>query len=260
MSGPPIPARILDDLSDWQHRLVANFESQTATYRFERGDDVRFLKVARADWFPSPESEAARMIWARAHLPVPAVLDHGSADGVAWLLTSALPGRDATDPVWLADPVRTARLLARGWREFHAAPVGECPFDFRLDAALDLAERRLLEERIVPERDFHEEFAHLSAKEAVRRLQRTRPATETLVVCHGDYCLPNVLIEDGVVSGYVDLGELGVADRWWDLAVATWSLGWNLGPGHEQRFLAEYGADLDPDRLVFYRLMYDVVS
>lgn len=80
------------------------------------------------------------------------------------------------------------------------------------------------------------------------------------MVCHGDYCLPNVLIDAGEASGFVDLGELGVADRWWDLAVATWSITWNLGPGHETLFLSEYGAELDRDRLEFDRLLYDVVS
>jgi kanamycin kinase len=61
------------------------------------------------------------------------------------------------------------------------------------------------------------------------------------------------------VTGYVDLGELGVADRWWDLAVATWSLTWNLGPSFEELFLAQYGADADAQRTEFYRLMYDLV-
>jgi kanamycin kinase len=94
----------------------------------------------------------------------------------------------------------------------------------------------------------------------VQLLGRARPASESLVVCHGDYCLPNVLLEGGDVAGFVDLGELGVADRWWDLAVATWSLAWNLGGGHEALFLAEYGAEPDPARMAFYRLLYDVVS
>ena len=62
----------------------------------------------------------------------------------------------------------------------------------------------------------------------------------------------------GQVTGYVDLGELGVADRWWDLAAATWSLNWNLGPGFEDVFLAEYGAELDAERTAFYRLLYDL--
>ena len=113
---------------------------------------------------------------------------------------------------------------------------------------------------IQPERDFHPEFAHFSAEEAVDHLEHTRPNVETLAVCHGDYCLPNVLIENGVAAGFVDLGELGVADRWWDLAVATWSVTWNLGPGLEELFLSEYGVERDDQRLEFYRLMYDVVS
>jgi hypothetical protein len=58
----------------------------------------------------------------------------------------------------------------------------------------------------------------------------------------------------------VDLGELGVADRWWDLAVATWSITWNFGPGYEDLFLASYGAVRDDARTRFYRLLYDLVS
>ena len=47
------------------------------------------------------------------------------------------------------------------------------------------------------------------------------PTTE-LVVCHGDACAPNTLIDDdGQCCGHVDLGDLGVADRWADLAVAS---------------------------------------
>jgi aminoglycoside phosphotransferase len=61
------------------------------------------------------------------------------------------------------------------------------------------------------------------------------PDIDKLVVCHGDACAPNTLLTvDGTCSGHVDLGVLGVADRWADLAVATWSAEWNYGPGWER--------------------------
>lgn len=68
------------------------------------------------------------------------------------------------------------------------------------------------------------------------------------------------MIDAGQVSGYLDLGELGLAYRWWDLAVATWSLTWNLGPGWEDLFLETYGIDADPERSRYFRLLYDLAS
>jgi hypothetical protein len=90
-------------------------------------------------------------------------------------------------------------------------------------------------------RDFHAEHAHLSPAYADGELARTRPNAEYLVLCHGDYCPPKILVDQVRVVGCVDLGELSVADRWWDLAVASWSIGWNFGPGLEEAFFAAYG-------------------
>jgi len=200
------------------------------------------------------------MKWARNHLPVPVVVDQGRDESVEWMVTTGLGGRDATDPVLQVDPSRLVRVLARGLRRFHEVPVANCPFDFSIAAALRVARDRLERGIVDPVEGFHSEHSSLTAAEAVAALERSRPANEDLVVCHGDYCPPNVLITGNRVTGYVDLGELGVADRWWDLAVATWSVTWNLGPGYEDLFLSEYGAELDRGRLAFYRLLYDVVS
>lgn len=110
------------------------------------------------------------------------------------------------------------------------------------------------------QRDFHPEHGALTVETAFAQLLHLRPEQEDLVVCHGDYCLPNALISDGHVCGYVDLGELGVADRWWDLAIATWSVTWNLGPGWEDLFLETYGVERDHRKSNFFRLLYDMVS
>jgi kanamycin kinase len=49
-----------------------------------------------------------------------------------------------------------------------------------------------------------------------------------------------------------------VGDRWSDLAVATWSLSWNFGPGWEDTLLEAYGVDPDPVRTAYYRLLWDL--
>ena len=75
------------------------------------------------------------------------------------------------------------------------------------------------------------------------------PPVDRLVVCHGDACCPNTLLGPAWACwlAHVDLGGLGTADRWADLAVATWSTAWNYGPGWEPVLLDAYGVEPDPE-------------
>jgi aminoglycoside phosphotransferase len=61
------------------------------------------------------------------------------------------------------------------------------------------------------------------------------------VLIHGDYCLPNVLVQDGRLSGLIDVGGAGLGDPQDDLAAGVWSLHYNYGPGHAREFLDAYG-------------------
>jgi kanamycin kinase len=256
----PVPPGLARKFDDRHWVLVWQYHDHSLVYRLSKADaDDIFLKLVPAGHYPNPSAEAARMRWARPFLPVPQVVGSGTEGRTDWLATLAIEGSDGTAPHHLSSPDKLVRALAAGLRQFHeSAPVVGCPFDFRLDAALRHIGARLAAGLIDPARDLHPEFQHLSAQEAARCLETSRPRSEDLVVCHGDYCPPNILIEDWTVTGFVDLGELGVADRWWDLAAATWSVSWNLGPGYEELFLFEYGAVADPERLEYYRLMYDL--
>ena len=256
-----VPTQLREAYCDWKWVVAYSYGPEVVTYRLShpRGD-VRYAKVAYATGWPSIAQEADRMRWARHHLPVPNVVESESTDSVDWLITDAIPGVDATDPSLIEQPARVVDLLARGLRRFHDTPVGACPFDFRLDAALQHVKRRAADGAIDAASDFHREHQHLSVGEAVARLEHDRPDTEDLVVCHGDYCFPNIIVNDNRAAGFVDLGELGVADRWWDLAVATWSTLWNVGPGYEEAFLEAYGIPSDLPRIAYYRLLYDLVS
>jgi kanamycin kinase len=58
-----------------------------------------------------------------------------------------------------------------------------------------------------------------------------------------------------IVTSALPLGE---ADRWADLAVATWSVGWSYGTRWEQRLLDACGVEAEQHRTRYYRLLYDL--
>lgn len=194
----------------------------------------RHLKWSPVDLSP----EIVRLRWAAALTPVPTVLDHGADDDGFWLVTATLPGRSAIE----CDPLVGATALGEGLRALHE--LTRCPFTW--DTADRLAGAR-------PPRDLPADLGVTDVE--AERILADPPAPDP-VVCHGDACAPNTLVHGGRWSAHVDLGDLGVGDRWADLAVATWSTVWNYGPGYERRVLDAYGIAPDPDRTLFHRLLW----
>lgn len=260
--APPPPAELEQIAPGWKATLAYRLVPHLITWRLSGPDGaVRFAKVARGtDHYPTLHGESERMIWAAPYLPVPTVVALEQLGDATILVTQGLPGHDATNAAWRGDLPALVRALGHGLRAFHQA-VGEewCPFRFDLARALAHVEERVRADDINRE-GFHPEHAHLTPAAALAELEASAPPDEDLVVCHGDFCPPNVLLADGRVTGFVDLGELGAADRWWDVAVGAWSVGWNFGVELEPLFYESYGIEPDPGRIRFFRLLYDLAS
>ncbi len=239
---PPVPAVVGRFAAGRPVRAVWVNELGGVTFRVGAGSTgAEFIKVAPAD-VTDFGGEAQRLRWAGRYVTVPRVLGRGVDGHRAWLRTAALPGRSAVDPRWLAQPGVAVRAIGAGLRALHdRLPAGSCPFDWSVGGRLA---------KLAP-----------SARPGLG----AAPPIDLAVVCHGDACAPNTLIDDdGRCCGHVDLDGLGVADRWADLAVATLSLGWNY-PGRrwDAEFFAAYGVEPDPARIAFYRRLWraeDVTS
>lgn len=217
-----------------------------------------FLKTAVPPHAGAVVAEAERLAWLAGKLPAPQILSFAARDGTAYLLVTAVPGEDMTafNQHAEAEKETAVRLLAAGLRQIHRLFPAGCPFDRRLALTLVQARRRL-EAGLVDTADFDADWQGWDVADLYAELLATRPtAAEDLVFTHGDYCLPNILAHNGRVSGFVDLGRAGVADRYQDLALGWRSANYNYGPGWGDRFLAAYGLQQpDPARLTFYRLL-----
>lgn len=233
----PLPApRVVRHIAG-SARLTAVWRNGLGGVTF-RTDDGRFIKHSPRHPEVDMNGEAARLAWAARFTPVPRVLDIGGDADSDWIVTAALPGLSAVDSRWIADPATAVRAVGRGLRALHdALPVDACPFDWSVSARIADAAARGID---VPD------------------ALRDPPPIDQSVVCHGDACCPNTLIdENGAWSGHVDMGRLGVGDRWADIAVAAMSTVWNYGPGWENHLIAAYGVEPDRERLAYYRALWD---
>ncbi|QWF80324.1 APH(3') family aminoglycoside O-phosphotransferase [Amycolatopsis sp. CA-230715] len=207
--------------------------------------------------------EADRLDWLGAHgIPAAHVVDTGEKDGVAWLVSTAVPGRTAAEDWASGEREAVVDAVADFTRVLHALPVADCPFDRSLAVTVPHA-RYAAENGLVDLEDLDDERSGWSAARLVTELDGALPGVEESVVCHGDLCLPNVLLDPSTfeVTGLIDVGRLGVADRYADLALITRSLragdlNPQFGARFADRFLARYGeVPVDTTRLDFYRLL-----
>lgn len=158
-----------------------------------------------------------------------------------WLLTRAVPGEDCTFHRYLEDPRRLSALLGEHLRQLHEVSTAGCPVQEHTARYLAAVLEGQEASRFDPSY-FHKEG--LDPETAREIVQSFSPLLKNEVLLHGDYCLPNVMLDDWRFSGFIDLDHGGIGDRHIDLFWGAWSLGFNLGTDKwRSRFLDAYGRD-----------------
>jgi aminoglycoside phosphotransferase len=120
-------------------------------------------------------AEAARIEWAVAFTPVPRLLDKGADEAGTWIVTSGLPGENAVDDRWKADPATAVCAIGRGLRALHnALPVKGCPFSSSVEDRLAEIDRRASSGLLAPPK-WHEVHRSLDLSEALDLLAVVPP-------------------------------------------------------------------------------------
>lgn len=179
------------------------------------------------------ERERVRLEWIAGRLAAPNVRSFGADEDAQWMATDALLGDCAVGDTWRARRPEAIRAIASGLRAIHSIPTD----------------------------DFPAEWIHQSWAGRAPGSLGPRPSINRPVLVHGDACAPNTLITSaGNWSGNVDFGDLGVGDRWADLAIASLSLDWNFGEGHQHELFDAYGIERDQQRIDYYRELWHLES
>ncbi|WP_405802074.1 APH(3'') family aminoglycoside O-phosphotransferase [Streptomyces sp. NBC_01506] len=240
---------------------VTDGESEAGVFRSEDGS--RYAKCVPADAATSLEEERDRVDWLSGQgVPGPRVLDWRVTPDAACLVTSTVVGVPA-------DRVPAARLqtawesIADVVRRLHELPVRQCPFTRDLSrmfaTARDVVARGAVNPEFLPEDQRRTPADVLLARIEPQLEQRLAQEAAESVVCHGDLCLPNIVLDPATmkVAGFIDLGRLGAADPYADIALLlansreTW-VDEGQANSADEAFAERYGIVLDRDREKFY--------
>lgn len=254
MSLVPEPLQPFVAGAAWSRITVG--ESLSDIFRLDRsGQAALYLKIAPRAQRMELLWEKKRLDWLQGRLPVPDVVGYETDDRNEYLLITPLPGRHVADLTAEESNEKIVQLLAAGLRAIHAIPIRDCPFDMTLDQEIERARDNVVN-GLVDEADFAGTRLGRSAAELFEELLSKRPADEDLVFTHGDYCLPNVMVDRGGISGFVDWGRAGVADRYKDIALVVRSLERNSGEDLALAFFETYGlSGYDAEKIEYYKLL-----
>lgn len=239
------PEAVIDYMRD--SVLYDSSSSPQARVIFIDKNDGYFLKEAAEGTL---RTEALMTAYLHSLKLSEEVLYYGSFHGKDYLLSRKIRGEDCTHPDYLAEPKRLCDTTALLLRELHETDGRGCPVQDRIRTYTEVVMHGLDQSSYEPDL-FRGIWEFGSFSEAKRAAQEGMALLKKDVLLHGDYCLPNVILDHWKFSGYIDLGCGGLGDRHIDLVWGLWTLKFNLGTAeYTDRFMDAYGRDrIEPEKL-----------
>jgi len=200
----------------------------------------KVLKVQ--EYNKESENEYQIMQYLDGKLPVPRIYAYEISDGKSYLLMSKCSGQMACSDEYMCHPMLLCKLLAVGLKKLWSIDISKNIPIQGLSKKLAQAEYNVkhgLVDLDNTEPDTFGENGFKNPSELLRWLYENKPKEE-LVLSHGDYCLPNLFGIQEEVTGYIDLGKTGIADKWCDIAICYRSLQHNYSGKYNKKPYADY--------------------
>lgn len=214
------------------------------------------------------DNEYAVVKWLAGKVQIPAIPAYCVKNGVAFTLMSKIEGKMLSSNEYIENSDLVIQLVAQGLKQLWKTDVKQSPCQIsKLSERLKAAEYNVLHDLVDIDNAEPKTFGvngFKDPKELLNWLMVNQP-DEDIVLTHGDYCLPNIFAIENNISGYIDLGKMGPADRWQDIAIAIRSLDHNFDGRYSNgkrifdfkahMLLEKLGIEFDKQKYQYYILL-----
>lgn len=202
-------------------------------------------------------------------IPLPKLYMHKIENNKSYTLMSRVEGKMLCDSFYLENEDLLLNLASEVITSLWSVDVSDLKSDVsllqdRLKQARYNVENGLVDINNVEPTTF-KNGSFKDPYDLLNWLENNMPPLD-IVLSHGDLCLPNIIIKDNKVSGLIDIGKMGPADRYQDIAILLRSIDHNAkgkynGYKHKyfdfnmELFINRLGIEFDWEKYRYYYLL-----
>ena len=226
--------------------------SDSQVFKIDKDNSVYFMKIAKSGLLTQ---EYNALKWLNGKLEVPKIILYDSNNNVETLITESIKGEMVCSDNMLQNPDVGLKVIAEAFNHLYNVDYKDCPFNVGIDYKLQLVKNNVKNNLINYYKLKDETKEKFSSLDEIIKFLEDNKFKEEKCFSHGDTSLPNIFCYNKKFSGFIDVGECGIADKWFDLAICQKSIVRNYGEEYVEKFYKELNIEPDYNKINYYLLM-----
>jgi aminoglycoside phosphotransferase len=194
-------------------------------------------------------------LWLEGKFPIPKIIFYEQLGDFEFLCLTELQGKTLE---YYFDKIETEKIVkqyAKSLKRLHSIKIDKNALVQDLELKI-LKAKFNLENELVDFSELQTENKTCSPNELFTKLLSLKPSDYELVFTHGDYCFDNIIFDNDNLSGFIDIGNGGIADKYQDIALAVRNIQDNFSLDIVEIFYKVYGLDKpNKNKIEFYILL-----
>ena len=215
------------------------------------GNENFILKIQRAGL----QNEYLNYKWLKGKLPVPDIIFFSCEKEFEAICLTEVKGKTLEKYMGLWTPEKVVEQYALSLKKMHSLTIDKYALKQNLQNRIAAAKYNLKNGKVDKD-NLQPENQSEDISELFKTLLSLVPTNHEPVFTHGDFCFDNIIFNDTQISGYIDLANGGVADKYQDIGLAVRNINETFGSGYVSLFFSRYGLDkINEDKIKFYILL-----
>lgn len=251
------------DLTDKVAEFIKNSDleditigcSDSQVIKIKKVQGIYFLKISKKGKLTS---EYEKLKWLNGKLKVPKIILYDVSNNTEYLITESVQGEMVCSDYYINNPDIGIKVIVDAFKNIYSVNIENCPFNVAIDYKLSIIENNV-KNKLIKEEDLKKEtFEKYGSLDNILKYLKEHKFYDELCFSHGDTSLPNIFAYNNEFSGFIDVGECGLADKWFDLAICEKSIKRNYGEEYISKFYNELKIIPNRDKIDYYLLMMEL--